>query len=246
LNASHRSITISEISPHWGWFGVLCIIGAIALMYAVPLLIRWLQVRGWRDRDGVLALTYDDGPDPVTTMQLLDLLDELGVRASFYLVGFRAEKNPDVLERLAGSEHQLATHTHTHKNAWKKPFWFEYADAMRAYHTIGPVIRARDAYRPPFGKVTLLTWLGMRLRGRRVHWWTVAANDTFDEFGEPVEVARRMLDDGERVVLMHCHHSEPHRRSYVLALTRALIEEARARGVELVTMRELERGACSE
>jgi peptidoglycan/xylan/chitin deacetylase (PgdA/CDA1 family) len=194
---------------------------------------------------GVLALTYDDGPDDTTTGLLLDLLAEQGVPATFYLVGFRAELNGEMLERLGKSRHELATHTHSHKNAWKKPFWFEYRDAMRGYETLRGIVGERDAYRPPFGKITLLTWLGMRLRGRKVHWWTVPANDTLDRFDDPGEVAREMLDRGERVVLMHCHHAEPHRRDYMLALTRALIDGARERGVRLVTMRELEGGVAA-
>lgn len=224
-----------------GGFVAVAIFAAV-MMYGLPLVIRAFQERRWGSIDGILALTFDDGPDSTTTGLLLDLLDERNAPATFYLVGFRAELNRDMLRRLGGSGHQLATHTHSHKNAWKKPFWFEYRDAMRGYETLSGVVEKHDAYRPPFGKITLLTWLGMRLRGRRVHWWTVPANDTRDSFEDPAVVAGRMLDNGERVVLMHCHHEEPHRREYMLALTRSLIDGARERGLRLVTMRELEGG----
>ncbi len=211
----------------------------LAVLYGLPLVIRWMQVHRWGKVSGKLALTYDDGPDEVTTAAVLDLLDELGVQATFYLVGFRGEKCPTMLERLKTSGHQLGTHTHMHKNAWKKPIWFEYRDAMRAYETLGSAVDARYSYRPPFGKVTALTMIGMWLKGRRVEWWTVAANDTRDSFDDPEVVAKKMLDDGESVVLMHCHHVEEHRRAFVLGLTRALIEQSRGCGVELVMMRDL-------
>jgi len=224
---------------------VFVIVLFFVLNYATPLILRAIQVRRWRSQRDVLALTYDDGPDSLSTGMLLDLLEELDVRASFYLVGFRADQNRDVLNRLVQSEHQLATHTHSHKNAWKKPFWFEFRDAMRGYTTLADVIDQRAPYRPPFGKITMLTYLGMRLRGRAVHWWTIAARDTLDQFDDVNSLAKRMLDEGERVVLMHCHHAETHRREYMLELTRALVEQARERGIALVTMHELGRGGVT-
>lgn len=210
------------------------------IMYGLPLVVRWNQLRKWKRGNGRLALTYDDGPDEVTTVAVLDLLDELDVGATFYLVGFRGEQCPGVLERLSSSRHQLATHTHSHKNAWKKMPWFEFGDAMRAYRTLGRAVGARGAYRPPFGKITAMTMIGMWMKGRTVQWWTVAAEDTLDTFDDPNDVARRMLDNGETVVLMHCHHREDHRRAYVLGLTRELIILARERGIELVKMGEYE------
>lgn len=229
---------MSVLSPVAGGVAlvILVVLSACALMYGLPLVVRWLQVRRWRRVKGKLALTYDDGPDEVTTVAVLDLLDELGVDATFYLVGFRSEKCAGVLERLRESRHELATHTHSHKNAWKKTPWFELSDAMRGYSTLSGVVGACQGYRPPFGKITALTMIWMWLKGRGVHWWTVAANDTRDWFDEPGEVAGRMLDAGETVVLMHCHHGEAHRRSYVLELTRQLVEQGRERGVEMVTM----------
>jgi peptidoglycan/xylan/chitin deacetylase (PgdA/CDA1 family) len=209
------------------------------LMYGLPLVVRWAQVKRWKRIPRRLALTYDDGPDEVTTIAVLDLLDELGVDATFYLVGFRAEKCQGVLERLSSSRHQLATHTHSHKNAWKKMPWFEFGDSMRAYTTLSGAVGSREAYRPPFGKITALTMIGMWIKGRPVHWWTVAANDTLDSFDDPFDVARDMLDRGQSVVLMHCHHNDEHRRDYVLGLTKELVEQGRSRGVEMVTMHGL-------
>lgn len=213
----------------------------VVVLYGLPLLVRSKQVGKFRRANGKLALTYDDGPDEVTTAAVLDLLDELGVKATFYLVGFRAQKNRHMLDRLKSCGHELGTHTQLHKNAWKKPVWFEYRDAMRAYTTLDGVVDRAAAYRPPFGKVTALTMIGMWLKGRRVEWWTVAGNDTLDEFGEPKQIAKKMLEDGETVVLMHCHHAEDHRRAYVLELTKALVDEARKRGIEMVTMTGLHR-----
>ena len=220
---------------------LIVIAAALMVCYALPLLIRAAQVRRWkRSGRGMLALTYDDGPDPVTTPAVLDLLAELRAKATFYLVGFRAQSEPGMIDRAAAEGHELATHTHLHKNAWKVGPLREFRDSARAYRTLARWVGPRAAYRPPFGKVSLPTWLQMRLRGRRVDWWTVAALDTLDRFPDPGTLAAEILDRGGPVVLMHCHHAEPHRRAFVLTLTRALAEGASSRGIRLVTMSELE------
>ncbi|MEM9374044.1 MAG: polysaccharide deacetylase family protein [Planctomycetota bacterium] len=211
------------------------------LCYVLPLLIRAAQARRWRARGtGLLALTYDDGPDPTTTRAVLGLLAHHEAPATFYLVGFRADQNPDVCDEISAAGHELGSHTHRHRNAWKIGPIAELRDAHRGCRSLATWIPHDAPYRPPFGKTSLPTWLSMRLAGRRVDWWTVAAQDTGDAFPDPASFAKEILDTGGPVVLMHCHHNEPHRRVFVLALTEALIEGAKSRGVRLVTVSELE------
>lgn len=211
-----------------------------AVLYGVPQVCRAFQVRRWRRIKGRMALTYDDGPDDETTPPLLDLLDELGAAATFYLVGSRGACRPALMERLQASEHELGTHSHSHRNAWKASPWFDYRDAMAAYESLGAYVGPTSPFRPPFGKVTLPTLLGMWRRGRRVEWWSVPTNDHADPVEGAQAHARRIIDRGEAVVLMHCRHTTDLRRSYMLQLTRALVEQCRARGIELVTMKQLE------
>lgn len=208
--------------------------------YGLPLLVRFLQAARWRKKAAdFLALTYDDGPDSVTTPALLDVLAELQVPATLYLVGFRAEANPAALERTAASGHELGTHTHSHKNAWKKGPLFELRDARRGYKTLHGAVPSDAPYRPPFGKAGLPTVLAMWAGGRRVDWWTAPANDTTDNLPHAADRARELLDTGGPVILMHCHHAEPNRRAFVLALTRELVRQGRERGRRFVTVGQL-------
>jgi peptidoglycan-N-acetylglucosamine deacetylase len=218
---------------------LLIILSGVTL-YAAPLLIRAQQTRRWKSRGtGMLALTYDDGPDPTTTPAVLQLLNEHDAPATFYLVGFRAESDGAVCDEIKRRSHEIGTHTHRHQNAWKIGPIREYRDAHRAYESLAKWAGPCAPYRPPFGKSSLPTWLSMRLRGRRVDWWTVPALDTGDTFPDPRLFAEQILDAGGPVVLMHCHHQEPHRRAFVLELTEALIQGARSRGIRLVTMSDL-------
>ena len=62
----------------------------------------------------VVALTFDDGPDPEMTPHVLDLLRERGVRATFFLVGAKAERHPELVRRIAAEGHDTGIHTWEH------------------------------------------------------------------------------------------------------------------------------------
>lgn len=240
------AITTPPISTPWiVAAAAVGLVGTLAIAcYAVPLLIRARQAARWRKRaPNHLALTYDDGPDDTTTPAVLDLLDELGVPATFYLVGFRAELNPQAATRVRDSGHELGTHTHAHKNAWKKGPIFEFRDARRAYRTLADIVPPTAPYRPPFGKSSLPTLLAMYAAGRRVDWWTAPANDSRDEQPRPADAARDLLNAGGPVILMHSHHAEPNRRAFVLELTRELVRQGRKRGRQFATVRQLREAA---
>src|SRR6478752_9545515 len=61
-----------------------------------------------------VALTFDDGPDPRYTPDVLDLLREFGCRATFFAVGSNLEAHPDLAARIVADGHRLANHTHDH------------------------------------------------------------------------------------------------------------------------------------
>jgi polysaccharide deacetylase family sporulation protein PdaB len=62
----------------------------------------------------VIALTFDDGPDPEDTPQILDLLQQYGAKATFFIIGKKAEQYPELVKREAAEGHELANHTYQH------------------------------------------------------------------------------------------------------------------------------------
>ena len=65
------------------------------------------------------ALTIDDGPDPSTTPALLDVLARWGAHATFFVLGERAERHPDLVARLVGEGHELGNHTWRDEPSWR-------------------------------------------------------------------------------------------------------------------------------
>ena len=102
--------------------------------------------------DKVLALTFDDGPDPRYTPKILDILAEKGVEATFFIVGSAGALNTDILQRIYREGHEIGNHTFTHLNttiASPERLAFEINATQRL---IESTVGARTTlFRPPYG-----------------------------------------------------------------------------------------------
>jgi peptidoglycan/xylan/chitin deacetylase (PgdA/CDA1 family) len=208
------------------------------LVYVTPQVYRFSHIFRWRFYPDTLVLTYDDGPDKETTSQLLDLLQDLDVKATFYLVGFRAKQHPEVVHRIQNAKHEIGSHMFFHINAFKSTPWKEYREVLTCDSYLQSMLGYPVAYRPPFGKVTLPTMLWLLIKGRRIDWWSIATNDTAQVLHEPEVIANNIISSRAPVVLMHCHHKDANRRKYVLQVTRILVEKARQNNIKILTMTE--------
>lgn len=65
-----------------------------------------------------IAFTFDDGPDPCYTPELLDLLKEHGIKATFFVLGKKAKQYPELIERMHREGHQIGIHNYTHTPNW--------------------------------------------------------------------------------------------------------------------------------
>jgi len=111
--------------------------------------------RGRRDRAAV-ALTFDDGPDRETTPRVLDVLAEHGIRGTFFLIGRRAERAPEVTRRIAAEGHDLGNHTWSHRSLWlcgPSQTAREVRDGQAAVAQAAGV--APRYFRPPWGMTNL-------------------------------------------------------------------------------------------
>jgi peptidoglycan/xylan/chitin deacetylase (PgdA/CDA1 family) len=103
-----------------------------------------------------IALTFDDGPDPHTTPQLLDLLEALNLHVTFFVLGQHAQANPGVLRRMA-KDHEIGNHS------WDHPKFScltddQVRDQLRRTHDVIARIvgegHAPKIMRPPYGEIT--------------------------------------------------------------------------------------------
>ena len=106
------------------------------------------------DREEIkyVALTFDDGPSPRCTPQLLDGLKERGVRATFFVVGCQVVKDPDIVIRMAAEGHQVGNHSYDHKELDKLSCGEAAEDMQRNNDLLCQLLGEGDYWvRPPYG-----------------------------------------------------------------------------------------------
>lgn len=119
--------------------------------------------------DGI-ALTFDDGPHPLYTPKLLDLLKKYDVKATFFVVGQQAQLYPEIIQRMQEEGHAIGIHHYRHTSNWlMTPFASkkEIEKCANIIHDITGVVPV--LYRPPWGHVTPFTAL-IAKRYRIVLW----------------------------------------------------------------------------
>ena len=240
-------VTIAE-NGNWlanGGILVMAVIAALIVL-AVNSVLPALIVRSRIDRRmrqrarGRLALTYDDGPGVKLTPALLDLLDKHQASATFYLLGFRAMRHPEVCDQIVDAGHEIGCHTYGHAHAWKSTPWQPVLDLLKGYRAMARWLPTPAVFRPPFGKLTTWTWLATLAKRTPLAWWTCDSGDTWPQRPDPDRIVQQVIDDRGGVVLLHSHdrQDEGHQQ-YVLELTEKLLCAARTHALDICTVSEL-------
>ncbi len=190
-----------------------------------------------------IALTFDDGPTAGPTEQVLDILGELNVKATFFVIGRNVEREPDLLRRIAAKGHQVGNHTYDH---WRwaatqhTPYWQE--QIIRADDAIERVLGYRPVmFRPPIGHKTPYTMKAARQTGKNVVTWSVRAWDGIPT--TPEKILRHVIPrcrPGGIVVLHDGIVPETTRdASATVAAVKPLVLALRQGGLEPVRLDEL-------
>jgi peptidoglycan/xylan/chitin deacetylase (PgdA/CDA1 family) len=196
----------------------------------------------------VVALTFDDGPDPVVTPRILDLLGAHGARATFFVLGERAARYPDVIRRIHREGHTVGTHTQRHQLR----FHFARPDSVRreiedAVDVVAGILPARPVlFRPPQGLRTPNFASGWRrTRGLTCVTWSVRGLDSRPTTADAIvgRVAHRLAPGA--IVALHdgTGLGGGHDRTPTLAALPRLLAECRARGLRCVALDDAGRPA---
>lgn len=173
-----------------------------SLEFAVPR--RLFLVRGSAGRR-LAALTFDDGPDPEHTGRILDILQTTGAKGTFFVVGEKVVRHPDVTARIAAEGHELGHHSFTHSEPRTTSAYrlaVEIGETRRALSRCCPSVRPRFI-RPPHGKVTPAKLLAAWGSGLGIALWSADPKDfaaTSDRIRE--HFRRAPITSGD-VVLLH-------------------------------------------
>lgn len=122
-----------------------------------------------------IALTFDDGPDPATTPVLLDLLARHGARATFFVLGERAARHPELIARIAAEGHEIGNHSWDHPSLPRLGAAAQADQLARTAAVLAP--HGSPLMRPPYGDQTFRTHRIARRGGYRVVLWSVNGGD---------------------------------------------------------------------
>jgi peptidoglycan/xylan/chitin deacetylase (PgdA/CDA1 family) len=156
-------------------------------------------------KESEVWLTIDDGPDAEDTPRILDLLDEHGARATFFLVGKRADALRHVTAEIRRRGHEIAHHTHTHPAA---SFWCAFPRRVRreldlAQSVFDQVGAKPTRFRAPVGIKSVFLAEALAQRGMRCVGWTIRSFDAGSN--DPKSVVARVMAQVKpgAIILMH-------------------------------------------
>jgi peptidoglycan/xylan/chitin deacetylase (PgdA/CDA1 family) len=192
-----------------------------------------------------IAFTFDDGPDPAFTPQVLDVLREFGAKATFFVVGRCADAHPELLERTAREGHLIGSHTYSHANSFH--FWSARrmaADIARGIATVERVVGTRPRYfRPPQGLRVPPLREALASLGAPVSCvtWTVRGLDTVTRSAAAIAArVERGLGPGAIVTLHDGSSLGGYRdRTATIEALRTVLRSCRERGLTCVRLDEL-------
>jgi peptidoglycan/xylan/chitin deacetylase (PgdA/CDA1 family) len=196
---------------------------------------QWLVANRSRvEGAGCVALTFDDGPDPIYTPKLLDLLREKDVKATFFVVGKRADQYPEIVRRTWAEGHLVANHTWSHNSL----FCFLMPGRLRDEIDRGTESVRRSCgsrtrfFRSPVGLRHPLLAPFLEKAGLEYVSWSIRTLDTFT--ANSSVLARRILNKAASgdIILLHDHL--PGGADAMLEALPQVIDELRERGFKFV------------
>ena len=203
-----------------------------------------------------VALTFDDGPDPRWTPQILDTLRSRGVKATFFVVGQNVDTHQRLLQRIYDEGHEIGNHTYSHPNLALTTERRSRIEIDATSSLIEAVLNRRVAFfRPPyFGDAepsTDLELVPVGIASRR-NYWTIGLHVDAEDWKElpadsiislvlrrralPNDITARAQDSARNVVLLHDAGGDRHN---TVAALGSLIDSLRARGDTIVLVSEL-------
>src|SRR5262245_4814383 len=153
-----------------------------------------------------VALTFDDGPHPVTTRRVLAALASTRHRATFFVLGAKARRHPDVVREIHAAGHTIGLHgdRHDRLHAFRMP-WRVHDELVRAARAVEDATGVRPRFfRPPLGHTSISTTRGVRRAGMIVVGWSARGLDGIRRRTPEAVVARvaRSVPDGA-IVMLH-------------------------------------------
>ena len=187
----------------------------------------------------VIALTFDDGPHPVYTPMILQLLERYDARATFFVVGKRVEEYPQVTMAIVEKGHQVGQHTYSHPRLTRISAEDLLLEIEKSEEVLANACGIRPRiFRPPFGFIGPDAARVLVDRGYSIVLWEEAL-DTYDWMGaSPSRISKRIGDGAHAggIIVMHDGWGD---RSNTIEALQGILENLTERGYKFVTIDDM-------
>jgi len=165
-----------------------------------------------KDETKTIYLTFDDGPVPVATPFVLDILKQYNIKATFFCVGDNIKKNPELYKRILQEGHRTANHTYNHLKGWAQADDYYFANIMACEAMMEKLEEGLDIpeawkterlFRPPYGKMKTAQCEYLKTI-YRVIMWDVITGD-FDKLRGAEKCLQTALKDSRdgSIIIFH-------------------------------------------
>jgi peptidoglycan/xylan/chitin deacetylase (PgdA/CDA1 family) len=190
-------------------------------------------------KEKIVALTFDDGPHPIYTPQILDILDQYQAKATFFMIGNRMEQYPDIVRDVSARGHLIANHTYTHpynlRTLSPEKLKWEVDQCQQNMQTIAG--QNTYLFRPPRGILNQEIIKIVQDKGYTIVLWGIC---TFNRKAPtPEMMANRVIKQAHpgQIVLLHDGRTDFRWKDVVA--TRLIVENLSRQGYRFVTLEEL-------
>ncbi len=223
-------------------FGVLL---ALTLCFAMPTRLYAYSVMTdenvFRHHDNdcmKIAITFDDGPSPIYTPDILDYLKEEGITATFFLVGSQVRIAPSLVQREAAEGHELGNHTDAHPHVSKLSMDALRREVLSCERAVYELTETRTLlFRPPEGHCSQSISDMLRGLDYRIILWNIDTRDW--DRATAVQIADTVLSQVKSGDIILFHDCVSRKDSQTLAALKLIVPELKARGYQFVTVSEL-------
>ena len=169
-------------------------------------------------------LTFDDGPIPEVTPQVLAILAQYKVKATFFMVGENIDKHPEVFEQVIKAGHSIGNHTYNHLKGWHY--------SLKEYMAnVDKFPKQTTLFRPPYGKAWLWQRYALHKKGYRLIYWDILTRD-YDKNVTPEQMLANIKKNTRPGSIINFHDSLKSNERMLTVLPQA-IEWLQAQGYTL-------------
>lgn len=214
---------------------VVLLLGWIALPYLFVQLLGWRTARRGPLGKAKVALTFDDGPHPVHTPAILQLLAQHQMKATFFVLEEASRQHPELLQRILAEGHEIGVHGRRHVHGFVLPPHLALQNFTHTTHFIEETTGIRPRWgRPPHGAYSAATLPALNRAGLQAAHWNLESGD-WQTNATPEAIQKRILEKvhGGSVIVMHDN------RAVTTAALEGILQSLKEKGLQSVTLNEL-------